>query len=218
MPGRPTAEHGKRIWQLFRKRIKTGKIVHPHSPVVVTTTRDDADDMLHRWFEGVMDHQRRMPPGERSVRIATNFVVIPDEELTDPIHVMTGPRSMLCGVESGHAVSLIDVGRMTCKDCCAILVKIDDERKAMGVPIIRTQEFDDGLEFFASLDVGVELPESVLDVLHTWEFEPVIQSGYRTPEEQPLCIENGVCAVCGGRIEETNEALSCDTCGAREQL
>jgi hypothetical protein len=49
-----------------------------------------------------------------------NYVVVPDEEITELIHLQTGPRDMLCGERAGLGV--MEMERVTCPHCFALLV------------------------------------------------------------------------------------------------
>lgn len=49
------------------------------------------------------------------------LLLVPDEELTEPIHFMIGPRQMLCGEETGLGVWQSE--RVTCMACRDALVR-----------------------------------------------------------------------------------------------
>jgi hypothetical protein len=59
-------------------------------------------------------------------RPALTLVPVPDDELTEAIHLCLGPRRMACGAEQGVAVFDLDLSRVTCQDCLGAVKDAQD--------------------------------------------------------------------------------------------
>lgn len=56
-------------------------------------------------------------PSDPFLRAAGLPIVVPDEEITEPIHLLLSPHMMACGETAGLGMFDFQADRVTCKDC-----------------------------------------------------------------------------------------------------